>query len=282
MHRFPPIAVALVLTAGLPALAQEPATVATAPADTLRADWNTSLADLARAPAYVAITCPSGGHAEESVWGTEEYTADSGICAAAVHAGVLDFGGGVALVEGRPGRGSYSGSARNGVESRDYPAWPNGFRFVRLAAAAPSGGSSADAATIDGVIDAWYGAISGPVGAPRDWARDAALYLPGAVFVIAGEGAAPRSVTPAEFARENDEFLVQSGFVEREIHRSTREFGRVAHVWSTYEWETAAGETGRGINSIHLWHDGSRWWITHATWEGEGPARPIPAEYLPR
>lgn len=151
----------------------------------------------------------------------------------------------------------------------------------RATAPVPSSVPS-DATSIDGVIDAWYGAISGPVGAPRDWARDAALYLPGAVFVIAGEGATPRSVTPSQFAEESDEFLVRSGFVEREIHRSTRQFGRVAHVWSTYEWETADGQTGRGINSIHLWHDGVRWWITHATWEGETPDRPIPAEFLPR
>lgn len=84
------------------------------------------------------------------------------------------------------------------------------------------------------------------------------------------------------FADENDAFLVRSGFVEREIHRLTHRYGQVGHVWSTYEWETADGETGRGINSIHLWYDGDRWWITHATWANETPQRPIPPEYLPR
>ena len=41
------------------------------------------------------------------------------------------------------------------------------------------------------------------------------------------------------------------------------------------------GDTGRGINGLHLVHDGERWWITHATWDNETAERPIPAEYLP-
>lgn len=278
MHRFAPLAAALGLALALPARAQEPPVIALAPADTFPTSWNASLVQLPNAPAVFAVVCPPGGTLDVTVWGTDEYTDDSGICMAAVHAGLFGVDGGVATLERRPGRSSYRGSVRHGVTTHDYPAWPRGFRFLRVA---PPAADPRDVATIEGVIDAWYGAISGPVGAPRDWARDAALYLPGAVFVVAGEGPAPRSVTPSGFARESDGFLVQSGFVEREIHRLTHEFGRLAHVWSTYEWETADGGTGRGINSIHLWHDGNRWWITHATWDAETPQRPIPARYLP-
>lgn len=278
MHRLPPLAAALGLALAPPLFAQGP-TVTTAPPDTVRATWNSGLDQFRSAPAVLAVVCPPGGTLEENVWGTDEYTDDSGICKAAVHAGLFDLNGGVAVLERRPGLGSYRGSVRHGVTTSDYPAWPRGFRFLRVVAAPAD---PADAATIDGVLNAWYGAISGPVGAPRDWARDAALYLPGAVFAIAGEGGAPRTATPSAWARENDAGLVRSGFVEREIHRLIHEFGRMAHVWSTYEWETADGETGRGINSIHLWHDGQRWWITHATWDNETPERPIPPEYLPR
>ena len=83
------------------------------------------------------------------------------------------------------------------------------------------------------------------------------------------------------FVDRSDAWLVENGFVEREIHRETRRFGNMAHVWSTYEWVTEDGATGRGINGIHLYHDGSRWWITHATWDAEREGAPIPAEYLP-
>ena len=37
---------------------------------------------------------------------------------------------------------------------------------------------------------------------------------------------------------------------------------------------------GRGINSIPLFHDGSRWWACGITWEDEHDANPIPEKYL--
>jgi len=144
---------------------------------------------------------------------------------------------------------------------------------------------SADVASIDGIVAAWYEAVSGPVGAPRDWGRDATLYLPGIAFTTVETDSVgrPRArTTPKDaWVQDADAFLVESGFVERELHRETRRFGNVAHVWSTYEWETADGERGRGINSIHLFHDGERWWITHATWDDERPDNPIPDVWLP-
>ena len=139
----------------------------------------------------------------------------------------------------------------------------------------------ADVGTIDGIVAAFYDVISGPMGEPRQWDRDATLYWPGTVFTVLADSAGSfQNVTPAEFAREEDRFLVESGFVEREAHRETHTFGRVAQVWSTYEWQTADGSSGRGINGIHLFHDGERWWITHATWNNENEDRPIPPEYL--
>jgi len=142
----------------------------------------------------------------------------------------------------------------------------------------------ADVATIDAIVAAFYDVVSGPPGEPRQWERDATLYRPGTVFTIADDSIGTyRNVTPAEFARDEEAtgFLVESGFVEREIHRVTHRFERIAQVWSTYEWRTADGATGRGINGLHLVHDGGRWWIIHATWENEAEGRAIPAEYLP-
>ena len=143
-----------------------------------------------------------------------------------------------------------------------------------------------DVATIDGIVSAFYEVVSGPVGQPRDWGRDATLYMEPMSFTIAtvnsdtGEPVA-RTISKQQFVDESDGFLVETGFTEREIHRETRQFGNIAHVWSTYEWATADGQTGRGINGIDLFHDGTRWWITHATWDSEREGNPIPDEYLP-
>jgi hypothetical protein len=36
----------------------------------------------------------------------------------------------------------------------------------------------------------------------------------------------------------------------------------------------------RGINSIQLFHDGSRWWIVTIYWQQESLVDPIPAKYV--
>ncbi len=58
-----------------------------------------------------------------TVWGTDYYTDDSNLCTAAVHAGAIPASGGIIGVQTRPGRGSYSGSRRNGIETNDYGQW---------------------------------------------------------------------------------------------------------------------------------------------------------------
>jgi hypothetical protein len=268
------------LASTIPAVAQEIGTIPAAPRDTFAARWEVAVDEYDTAPDVFAVRCPGGGGFTKSVWGTDEYTDDSGVCVAAVHAGIIDANGGVAIVQRRPGRDAYRGSQRHGVTSRDYGAWPRSFRFVRVGATG-TGARPADVGSLDGIIRAFYDVVSGPAGTPRQWDRDATLYHPGATFTIAHEDGPPQTMSPSQWSEEVDEWLVTSGFTEREIHRVTREFGRMAHVWSTYEWQTADGRTGRGINSIHLWNDGGRWWITHATWEDERPDNPIAAEFLP-
>jgi hypothetical protein len=83
-------------------------------------------------PAGTRLTfvCPAvDGRA--SVHGTDVYTADSGVCAAAVHAGALKLGqpGVVTLVFGGAAA-SFRGSERNGVTTSSYGAWPNTYTFV--------------------------------------------------------------------------------------------------------------------------------------------------------
>jgi hypothetical protein len=66
-----------------------------------------------------------------TVWGSGPYTDDSSICLAAVHAGVIGRSGGTVSFQAQPGRRSFSGSYRNGVETTSYGRWDGSFRFVR-------------------------------------------------------------------------------------------------------------------------------------------------------
>ena len=145
----------------------------------------------------------------------------------------------------------------------------------------------ADVSSIDGMIAAFYDAISGPAGAPRQWSRDSTLYIRGVRFVSMsmanGRPVASVSDHGQYIARTND-WLVRNGFFEREIGRVTRRFGNVANVLSSYDYRsTPDGPVlGRGVNSIQLFWDGQRWWIANAIWDEERPDNPIPADLLPR
>ncbi len=159
-----------------------------------------------------------------------------------------------------------------------------------LAAASPAVAQSnprpEDVATLDGVIKAYYEVVTGPAGQPRDWARDRSLHHPQAQVVIVAHGPDGRAVanvmTLAEY-HERSGALADQGFFEREIHRVTETHGAVTHVWSTYEWrgQEDGPVGGRGVNSIHLVHDGERWWITSWMFDGRDDAPPVPPEYLP-
>lgn len=63
-----------------------------------------------------------------SVWGTDHYTLDSKIAKAAVHAGVLKVGeAGVVTVTIKPGQESYTGQARNGVQSSAWGSYAKSY-----------------------------------------------------------------------------------------------------------------------------------------------------------
>ena len=83
------------------------------------------------AGARLTFVCPAvDGRA--SVYGTDVYTAVSGLCAAAIHAGVLKLGqAGVVTLEFGAAAESFRGSQRNGVTTNSYGRWPNTYTFVR-------------------------------------------------------------------------------------------------------------------------------------------------------
>jgi hypothetical protein len=90
--------------------------------------WNTSSSMLTyeNGKTY-KFKCPAGGK-ESAIWGTDVYTADSSVCTAAVHVGVIKFeNGGTVTIELRPGQSSYQGTLRNSVKSNGYGAYAHSF-----------------------------------------------------------------------------------------------------------------------------------------------------------
>jgi hypothetical protein len=143
-----------------------------------------------------------------------------------------------------------------------------------------------DVATLDGIIAAFYDVISGPAGQTRQWARDRTLYIAGVKFVsldVRESRPAASVMDHQQFVDRTDAGFVRDGFFEREVHRVTHRFGNLAHVFSTYEMRRTPGGPvfGRGVNSIELFWDGTRWWIAAAVWDDERPDNPIPPELLP-
>jgi hypothetical protein len=77
---------------------------------------------------YALFECPAGCDQEYyAIWGTDVYTGDSYLCAAAIHAGAISRAGGLVLVTWRPGQESYADSERNGLVSASWGGWGESF-----------------------------------------------------------------------------------------------------------------------------------------------------------
>ncbi len=155
----------------------------------------------------------------------------------------------------------------------------------------PNAVSPADVASIDAIIMAAYDSISVPPG-KRDWNRVRSLFIPGARLIPTAENAgeislggqiAPHLLDVDGFIERIRDHVEKNGFFEREVARRTEQFGNIAHVWSTYESRHNADDSEpfmRGINSIQLFYDGSRWWMLTIYWQHESTEQPIPEKYF--
>ena len=145
----------------------------------------------------------------------------------------------------------------------------------------------ADVASVDSIIAAVYDVISGPAGKKRDWDRMKSLFIPGARLIPTGArqsgGYSSRILTVDEYIQRASGFFETEGFYEREVSRKMEEFGQIVHVFSTYESRHAPQDAKpfqRGINSIQLMNDGTRWWVVTIFWQGEDDKHPLPEKYL--
>ena len=77
------------------------------------------------------VWCPPDG-TPAAVWGRGPFTDDSSICTAAVFAGRITLErGGIVHLKPKPGRAHYEGAERNGVTTRDFPAFPGSYVITR-------------------------------------------------------------------------------------------------------------------------------------------------------
>jgi len=146
----------------------------------------------------------------------------------------------------------------------------------------------ADVSSIDAIVRAAYDAISGAAGEKRDWDRERSLYHPGARLIPTAkpgtnDDLAPQILDVEGFIARVEPYFAEHGFFEKEITRRTEQFGHIAHVWSVYESRHSENDPEpfmRGINSIQLFYDGTRWWILSIYWQHETAEDRIPEKYL--
>jgi hypothetical protein len=158
-----------------------------------------------------------------------------------------------------------------------------------VAAPAAPAANPDDVKSVDAILAALYGVISGDKGVARDWPRMRSLFHPDARLIPTGRDPAGKGVarprTVDGYITASEPILVGQGFHEVEIARKVERYGRIVHVWSTYEARHSLSDPKpllRGINSIQLLDDGQRFWILNVAWSQETPETPIPAEYLPK
>ncbi len=143
----------------------------------------------------------------------------------------------------------------------------------------------ADVKSVDAILAALYDVISGDPGTPRDWDRFLNLFIPEARLIPTSKNKEGiigyRMITPNEYV-ELFSTRITAGFFERELSRKTESYGAIVHAFSTYETkEKSDGPvTNRGINSIQLFFDGNRYFVTNIFWSAESMGFPLPKKYL--
>lgn len=135
---------------------------------------------------------------------------------------------------------------------------------------------SADYQDLSAMIRQVYACISGPAGAPRDWARFRALHHPRALSlrtVVHADGRIEQLLFSVdEYIANVSPRFASSPFYEIETAQRIERFGQVAHAWSRYEARRDPADPElikAGANSIQAAHDGHRWWIVSTIWDDD-------------
>jgi hypothetical protein len=145
--------------------------------------------------------------------------------------------------------------------------------------------SPADVASPEAIVGAYYEALSGPAGKKRDWNRFLSLFFPGARLLPAEgkghSGTMPHTFSPSKYLFDTESNMLQEGYIPKEVTHRTESFGKLLHVWSTYEVRHAGADSEpfvRGVTSFQLFNNGQRWWIVNVAWQPETSKLKLAAE----
>jgi hypothetical protein len=156
------------------------------------------------------------------------------------------------------------------------------FTAAELAAKVPAA-KAGDVKSLDAILAAIYDVISGPAGG-RDWSRFRSLFLPQARFTQVGTGPDGSKMVLTwsvdEFVRDAGEVFSKEPFYERAMVNRPESFGNITQVFSSYESHRSLTDKAfeRGINSIQVLNDGTRWWVLSILWDTERAGNLLPAK----
>jgi hypothetical protein len=171
-----------------------------------------------------------------------------------------------------------SSSQKPAASQQQAPPQANADSVAKVPPARPD-----DVKSIDSILTALYGVISGPAG-ERDWDRFRSLFLPQGRLTSATKNAdgssRVRPMSVEDYAKGAGSYFAKNAFYESPIVNRIETFGNVTQVFSSYESRHAPAEPpfARGINSIQLLYGGSRWWIVSILWDQERGDNPLPKE----
>jgi hypothetical protein len=146
--------------------------------------------------------------------------------------------------------------------------------------------AAAQESSVDPIISDLYESISFDETRDPDYETFKTLFVEEA-RLISVKDTTSYTLSPDDYEqsmsrqRESGNIIV---FEEKELYCKTEQYGKILHVFSTYQThlETSAGiDSARGINSIQLMKKDGDWKVTSLIWYEEDDKHPLPAKYLP-
>jgi len=137
------------------------------------------------------------------------------------------------------------------------------------------------AKSIDSIIPALYGIVSGKAGSNKKWPLLKELFSKDAtVTPVFHEKSGQMKATinsVDEFIALNKQIFKDQDFYETEVARKVFRFGHMANILSRYESRDSIGGEpyAQGINSFQLLNDGARWCVISVTWDSNSLEHPI-------
>ena len=138
--------------------------------------------------------------------------------------------------------------------------------------------------TPETLLVAIYAAISGPAG-ERDWDHFRTLFPPEARFTRTrekpGSSVEIQAMSVDDFIKVATDYFKNEAFYENGVVNKMQRYGRLVQAFSSYESRHAPGEKpfARGINSVQMMSDGTRWWVVSIAWDEDRPGNPMPKAF---